>query len=92
MTTVVQIQKTIHNFARMKKVLLPLLFIVCGITSVFAQEIDKTLPEFSFNELEFAGQMHFLASDYLEGRRTGNRGNEIAGHYIAGRPELHPNG
>lgn len=67
----------------MKNVLLSLLLIVCGTASVFAQEIDKTLPEFSFNELEFAGQMHFLASDFLEGRRTGSRGNEIAAQYIA---------
>jgi len=56
-----------------------------GFTLLFAQEIeiDRSLPEFSFNELNLAGQMHFLASDFLEGRRTGSRGNVIAAEYIA---------
>ena len=67
----------------MKRTALFLLLLVSSFTTVFAQEIDKTLPEFSFNELELAGQMHFLASDFLEGRRTGSRGNVIAGQYIA---------
>lgn len=67
----------------MKKTAFFLLLMVSSFTTVFAQEIDKTLPEFSFNELELAGQMHFLASDFLEGRRTGSRGNVIAGQYIA---------
>ncbi|MEM9258811.1 MAG: peptidase M28, partial [Bacteroidota bacterium] len=48
-----------------------------------ANEIDKTLPEFSFNTFDLAGEMHFLASDFLEGRRTGSNGNVIAGNYIA---------
>ena len=47
------------------------------------EDIDRTLPEFSFNELELAGQMHFLAGDYLSGRRTGSVGNEVAAEYIA---------
>jgi len=67
----------------MKNTALFLLLMVSSFTTAFAQEIDKTLPEFSFNELELAGQMHFLASDFLEGRRTGSRGNVIAGQYIA---------
>lgn len=46
-------------------------------------EIDRSLPEFGFNELTLAGQMHFLASDYLAGRRTGSVGNEVAAEYIA---------
>ena len=45
--------------------------------------IDSTLPEFAFDELELSGQMYFLASDYLAGRRTGTIGNEIAAEYIA---------
>ena len=48
-----------------------------------AQEVDRTLPEFSLNQHELAGQMHFLASDYLAGRRTGSVGNEIAAEYLA---------
>jgi len=62
--------------------LLAILF--CGLlTTVSAQQIDKTLPEFSISELEVAGQMHFLASDFLQGRRTGSNGNVIAANYIA---------
>ncbi|OAV45497.1 M28 family peptidase [Lewinella sp. 4G2] len=50
-----------------------------------AQEsvVDRTLPEFNFSEAVFAGEMHWLASDYLAGRRTGSVGNEIAAEYIA---------
>lgn len=52
--------------------------------ALFAQQtIDPNLPEFSFNEAELAGEMHWLASDYLQGRRTGSVGNEIAAEYIA---------
>ncbi len=48
-------------------------------------DYDRSLPEFSFNELDLAGDMHFLASDYLQGRRTGAKGNEIAAEYIAAK-------
>lgn len=67
-----------------KSALIILLAVFSGL--LFAQpanEIDKTLPEFSFNTLDLAGEMHFLASDFLEGRRTGSKGNVIAGNYIA---------
>ena len=51
---------------------------------VSAQEaIDRSLPEFSFDKLDLAGEMYFLASDYLAGRRTGSVGNEVAAEYIA---------
>ena len=53
---------------------------------VLAQSVsdtDRNLPEFSFNEHELAGQMYFLASDFLAGRRTGAPGNTIAAEYIA---------
>ncbi len=52
--------------------------------TVSAQEtIDRNLPEFDFDRLELAGQMYFLASDYLAGRRTGSIGNDVAAEYIA---------
>ena len=51
--------------------------------SLIAQDVDTTLPEFQLNKLDLAGEMHFLASDYLQGRRTGSVGNEIAAEYIA---------
>lgn len=70
-------------FDLMKKVSL-LIALFCGLfTTVSGQQIDKTLPEFSISELEVAGQMHFLASDFLQGRRTGSNGNVIAANYIA---------
>ncbi len=68
----------------MNKIALTLLLCLSGLTTLLAQaDIDKSWPEFSFNELELAGEMHFLASDYLAGRRTGSVGNEIAAQYIA---------
>ena len=57
------------------------LFVTMPLRSQAA--IDRSLPEFSFNALELAGEMHFLASDFLAGRRTGSPGNEIAAEYIA---------
>ena len=48
-----------------------------------AKDIDPSLPEFQLDQLDLAGQMYFLASDYLQGRRTGSIGNEIAAEYIA---------
>ena len=54
---------------------------------LFAQSgstpIDRSLPEFGFDELDLAGEMYFLASDYLAGRRTGSVGNVVASEYIA---------
>jgi hypothetical protein len=69
----------------MNKKILTILICLGLATTVFAQDpvIDKTLPEFSFNTLDLAGEMHFLASDFLQGRRTGSPGNEIAANYIA---------
>ncbi|MEO0733896.1 MAG: hypothetical protein AAFZ52_13750, partial [Bacteroidota bacterium] len=57
---------------------------------LFAQEFDRNLPEFDLNELDQAGKMYFLASDFLQGRRTGSPGNEIAANYIAS--QLHADG
>ncbi|CAH1002146.1 hypothetical protein LEM8419_03063 [Neolewinella maritima] len=61
-----------------------LLFILLPL-GLLAQDstIDRDLPEFRFNQLDLAGEMHFLASDYLAGRRTGAIGNEVAAEYIA---------
>ncbi len=54
---------------------------------LFAQsdpaDIDRSLPEFGLDQLDLAGEMYFLASDYLAGRRTGSIGNEVAAEYIA---------
>ncbi|WP_116108242.1 M28 family peptidase [Lewinella sp. IMCC34191] len=64
-------------------VTLILLFFLSAQTLRAQEEIDRSLPEFSFDRLDLAGEMHFLASDFLAGRRTGAVGNEIAAEYIA---------
>jgi hypothetical protein len=50
--------------------------------SLIAQE-DKKAPEFQLTASDIRAQMEFLASDFLEGRRTGSKGNTIAAEYIA---------
>ncbi|WP_041616406.1 M20/M25/M40 family metallo-hydrolase [Spirosoma linguale] len=40
-------------------------------------------PEFSMSRAEVEAHIRFLASDELEGRRTGEQGNRVAARYIA---------
>lgn len=59
----------------MKKLIYTLLFIFLGITSTIAQnqqEITENMRE----------EVSFLASDQLEGRQTGSKGEKIAAEYI----------
>ncbi len=56
-----------------------LIFSLC--TLVGQSTYDQ--PEFQLNKEELEVQMHFLASDFLEGRRTGSPGNDIAAEYLA---------
>ena len=44
---------------------------------------NSKLPEFSLTRAEVEAHVRFLASDELEGRRTGERGNWVAARYIA---------
>ncbi len=69
----------------MKKCLFSLLFLsaVLSAQTPGGSDVDPDLPEFSFDRLELAGQLYFLSSDYLQGRRTGSVGNEVAAEYIA---------
>ncbi|MGB3801227.1 MAG: M28 family peptidase [Lewinella sp.] len=68
----------------MVRIPLIVIFTLFLTASVRAQEsVDRTLPEFSFDQMDLAGEMHFLASDFLAGRRTGSPGNEVAAEYIA---------
>ena len=46
-------------------------------------------PEFSFKQGELEAHMRFLASDELEGRRTGEQSNRVAARYIAEQFRLH---
>lgn len=43
----------------------------------------NTLPEFQLQKSEMEFHMRFLASDELQGRRTGEQGNLVAARYIA---------
>jgi len=60
-------------------------------TAVLAQPTAKvkpknpanTLPEFSLSRAEAEAHMRFLASDELQGRRTGDPGNLVAARYLA---------
>ncbi|WP_080237931.1 M28 family peptidase [Spirosoma rigui] len=48
-----------------------------------AETAATTFPEFSISRAEVESQTRFLASDELQGRRTGELGNQIAARYIA---------
>ncbi|MVM29509.1 M28 family peptidase [Spirosoma sp. HMF4905] len=50
-----------------------------------AKKIAATpkFPEFTMSRTEVEAHMRFLASDELEGRRTGEQGNRVAARYIA---------
>lgn len=61
----------------MMKKLWFLLFILCSIGT------KAQLPELNLTKAEVEAHMRFLASDELEGRRTGSRGNNLAARYIA---------
>lgn len=65
----------------MKKQLFTLVLLLVGL-SLSAQNFAD-LPESKLDKEVLKGQMYFLASDYLQGRRTGSIGNEIAAEYIA---------
>ncbi|MFN7116338.1 MAG: M28 family peptidase [Saprospiraceae bacterium] len=54
-----------------------------------AQSAQKQLPELNLAKAEVEAHMRFLASDELEGRRTGSRGNNVAARYIATQLELY---
>lgn len=58
-----------------------MLTLLClGVSPVFSQ---PDLPEFKIMKQEVAAQLNFLASDDLQGRRTGSPGNNMAARFIA---------
>lgn len=65
------------------RILTLLLFVAATVT---AQSYEN-LPESKLDREVLKGQMYFLASDYLQGRRTASIGNEIAAEYIASQLE-----
>lgn len=48
-----------------------------------AQDQKNHFPEANLDVKEIKAQLEFLASDFLQGRRTGSPGNEIAAQFIA---------
>lgn len=61
-------------------------FCLTSLVPAFAQE---TLPEDQLDRTALKGHMYFLASDFLQGRRTGSQGNLIAANYIASQMEAY---
>ncbi len=59
-----------------------LLFIVFGFGISIAQRVD-TLPEFLLDKESLRSQLMYIASDELEGRRTGSPGEALAASFIA---------
>lgn len=71
----------------MKKIVFSLFaFVLLLGTSVKAQMAEK-LPEDNMSAAELKADLYWLASDYLEGRRTGAPGNNIAAKFIASQIE-----
>lgn len=52
-------------------------------TTANSKATASKLPEFSITKAEVEAKTRFLASDELQGRRTGEIGNQIAARYIA---------
>lgn len=65
------------------------LFFCLSIGFALTAQDFKSLPEYSLDREVLKGQMYFLASDFLQGRRTGSVGNDIAAEYIAAQLEAY---
>lgn len=65
----------------MKKLFL--LYILSLVSIVGFAQANKDLPEMKLTKGELEAHMRFLASDELQGRRTGEPGNNVAARYIA---------
>jgi Zn-dependent M28 family amino/carboxypeptidase len=63
------------------------LWIVLLTVYTIGVQAQNQLPELNLTKAEVEAHMRFLASDELEGRRTGSRGNNIAARYIAAQLE-----
>ncbi len=62
------------------------LMLLCSLGLILLANVAKAqgeLPELKLTKAELEAHMRFLASDDLEGRRTGSRGNNLAARYIA---------
>ncbi|HMO38211.1 MAG TPA: M28 family peptidase [Saprospiraceae bacterium] len=59
------------------------LLFLAGMFLAIGAYAQDVLPEMQFTTSDVEAHMRFLASDELEGRRTGSRGNNVAARYIA---------
>ncbi|MEM6377709.1 MAG: M28 family peptidase [Bacteroidota bacterium] len=50
-------------------------------------QMNGTMPEDQISASELKADLYWLASDYLQGRRTGSEGNNIAAKFIASQIE-----
>lgn len=60
-----------------------LLVIITSLSSLFAQDPFKEKGLQAINTDVIKAQLEFLSSDYMEGRRLGEKGEYLAGEYIA---------
>ena len=68
----------------MNKLILFLVFLMgMNLNVSYGQMAATELPEFTLKKSETEAHLRFLASDELEGRRTTDRGNNVAARYIA---------
>ena len=57
--------------------------LLLALVNQFALGQDQELPEFNLERSEVEAHLRFLASDELQGRKTGEPGNAIAARYLA---------
>ncbi|MEL6923473.1 MAG: M28 family peptidase [Bacteroidota bacterium] len=66
----------------MRQYFIGLLIILITSVNALAQDTDLT-PEFDLAKAELESHLRFLASDEMQGRKTGELTNQIAARYIA---------
>ncbi len=73
----------------MKNILFQFLFCAIIILSASGQEIPQEKGLRAINEAVLKAQLGFLASDWMEGRGTGEKGEYLASDYIASMLQLY---
>ncbi len=63
--------------------------LLCFFSAWAYAQSGSSLPEFQLQKAEVEAHLRFLASDELQGRRTGEPGNDIAARYIAAQFEAY---
>ncbi|TFH33238.1 MAG: M20/M25/M40 family metallo-hydrolase, partial [Bacteroidia bacterium] len=73
----------------MKIIILSLLIVVLSLPGTSAQESPKDHGFYAINENVLKAQVNFLASEWTEGRETGERGAWLSADYIASMLQLY---